>query len=554
MIKKVKGWLAVTLACLMVFGLLMTSCEKEKDTAIVLNSYGPSPVLRGGELKFIGNNLDQVTKIVLPINIEVTTFVTKTSGLLVVTVPEATVNGKVTLNTPQGNIETKTLLKISEPIAIQSITPLTARPGEVITLTGTYLNLVKAVTFTKNKSVTVFDSQSNTSLQVKIPVDAQTGPIILSNGAPEPIQVESEMTLTVSLPAVTQMSPNPVKAGTLLTLQGTNLDLVRDVVFGGGTKVTDFVSKSLSKLEVNVPANGKDGKIKLVVASEVEVTAANDLLMAVPVIGGISPNPVKNGAALTVSGTDLDLITSASFGGGKAGTLKGGTATEITVTVPIDATAGTVSFGTAAGKSVSSANLAMVVPTITSLSPMELKTNANLTISGTDLDLVVQVLFTGGNQVTVANPGETEIVVSVPSGTVSGPVKIITTNGTEVTSAESLTILASNVPVITDMPLAMKPGQMITLIGEKLNLLTDVIFPGDVKATMFGEKTATKLEVVVPLTVKKGKGKIKFVTSENQFSESPEVMITGVDPIKDPTLVFFNFDNLNSWWGDAGAA
>lgn len=554
MIKKVKGWLAVSVACLMVFGLLITSCQKDKDTVIVLNSFGPSPVLRGGELKFIGNNLDQVTSIVLPDNIEVTTFNSKTTGLLVITVPDATVNGKVTLKTPQGNIETKTLLKISEPIAVLAITPLQARPGEVITITGTYLNLVKAVIFAKNKSVTVFDAQSKTELQVRLPVDAQTGIIVLSNGEPDPILVESEMTLTVSLPAITQINPNPVKAGTLLTLQGTNLDLVRDVIFGGGKKVTDFISKSQSKLELNVPADAKDGKIKLVVASEVEVETTTDLVMAVPVIGGISPNPVENGTTLTVTGTNLDLITSAIFGGGKAGTLLGGTATEIKITVPKDALEGAVSFGTAAGKSVSSAFLALMVPTITSLSPMELKTNADLTITGTELDLVVQVLFTGGTQVPVTNPSETEIIVTVPSGTVSGPITIVTTNGTQITSAESLTILASNVPIITSMPLTMKPGQMITLIGEKLDLLTDVIFPVDVKATMFGEKTATKLEVVVPMTVTKGKGKIKFVTIDNEFMESPEVMITGVDPVKDPTLVYFNFDNLNSWWGDAGAA
>jgi hypothetical protein len=554
MINKVKGWLAVSFACLIIFGLLVTSCQKEKDTTIVLNSYGPSPVLRGGELRFIGNNLDLVTKVVLPENVEVTTFSTKTSGLLVVTVPDATINGKVTLKTPQGDIVTKTLLKISEPIAILTITPAAARPGGIITITGTYLNLVKGVIFAKNKPVTVFDSQSAAELKVRIPLDAQTGKIVLSNGEADPILVESELPLVVSLPSVTQMNPNPVKAGTMLTLQGANLDLVRDVIFGGGSKVTTFVSKSENKLEVTVPANAKDGKVKLVVASEVEVETA-DLGMAVPVIEGISPNPVKNGATLTVSGSDLDLITSATFGGGKTGTLLGGgSATEIKVTVPKDATNGTVSFGTAAGKSITSANLAMVVPTITSLSPVELKTNADLTISGTDLDLVVQVVFTGGNQVAVTNPGETGIVVNVPSGTVTGPVKIVTSNGTEVTSAESLTILPSNVPVITDMPLTMKPGQMITLIGEKLNLLTDVIFPGDVKATMFGEKTATKLEVVVPMNVKKGKGKIKFVTNENQFSESPEVLISGVDPVKDPTLVYFNFDNLNSWWGDAGAA
>jgi len=552
MINKVKGWLALSAVCLMVFGLLMTSCQKEKDTTIVLNSFGPSPVLRGGDLKFIGYNMDLVTAVVLPENIEITTFKSSAYGLLVVTVPEATVNGKVTLKTPQGDIVTKTLLKISEPIAIESITPMTARPGEVITIAGTYLNLIKEVTFTKNKIVTSFESQTKTQLQVRIPVDAQTGKIVLSNGEAEPIEIESEESVVVVLPDITQMSPNPVKAGTLLTLQGTNLDLVRDVILGGGKKVTEFVSKTVSKIELTVPADAKDGKVKLVVASEVEVESTAELQMALPVIAGISPNPVENGQTLTVTGSDLDLITRATFGGGKTGALLGGTATEIRVTVPLDATEGPVTFGTAAGKSVSSVHLGLLMPTITSLSPLELKANSPLTITGTELDLVVAVVFTGGNRVTVSNTNETELVVTVPSGTLSGPITLVTTNGTEITSTQSLTILASNVPIITSMPLSMKPGQMITIIGEKLDLLTDVIFPVEVKATMFGEKTATKLEVVVPLNVTKGKGKIKFVTFENEFSESPEVMISGVDPVEDPTLVFFNFDDLGSWWGDAG--
>ncbi len=553
MIKNMKGLLAVSLACLMAIGLLMTSCQKDEDTTIVLKSFGPSPVLRGGDLKFIGNNLDQVTKIILPENLEVSTFKTKTADLLVIEVPVATVNGKVTLKTPQGDIVTKTLLKISEPIAITAIAPLQARPGEVITITGTYLNLIKEVIFTKGKSVSAFESQSQGELKVKIPADAQTGKIVLSNGEGEPLMVESEEDLVVTLPAITQMAPNPVKAGTVVAISGTNLDLTKEVIFGGAKKVTEFVSISQSKIEVTVPADAKDGKIKLVVLSEVEVSSVDDLVMSLPVISGITPNPAKNGANITVTGSDLDLVNKVTFGGDKTGTILSGTATELSVKVPADALAGGVTFGTASGKSVMSAVLDLVMPVITSVSPLELKATAELSIMGTDLDLTVKVNFTGGNSVNVTDPGETEIVVNVPSGTLSGPVTIVTTNGTEITSGESITILASNVPVITSMPTTMKPGQMITILGEKLDLLTDVIFPVEVKATMFGVKSATMLEVVVPMDVKKGKGKIKFVTIDNEFSESPEVMIAGVDPVKDPTLVYFNFDNLGSWWGDAGA-
>lgn len=47
-------------------------------------------------------------------------------------------------------------------------------------------------------------------------------------------------------------------------------------------------------------------------------------------------------------------------------------------------------------------------------------------------------------------------------------------------------------------------------------------------------------------------GVITFITSLGQMIDSPPINIQGVDPIEDPTLVFFNFDGLNSWWGDVG--
>lgn len=537
---------------------IIEACKKDDDAdadLIQLLSFGPSPVLRGGDLRFIGTNLDKVTSVILANNVEVNTFKTKTAEQLVIVVPEATVDGKVTLKTPQGDIQTKTELKISEPITITSFSPAAARPGAIVTIEGTYLNLVKEVIFTNKKTVndTAFISHTKEKIEVRVPTDAKTGLIVISNGEADPILVESETALIVTLPTVTQVAPTPVKAGTALTIDGTDLDLTREVIFTGGSKVTSFTSVSANQIVLNVPADAKDGAIKLTVASLEEVTSTQLLVMSVPTINSISPDPAKTGSTVTVSGIDLDLVTGVRFGGDKAGSIQSSSATELTVSVPGDATDGSVTFSTAAGKTVtSSASLTMVKPSIANISPTDIQVTNLLTITGNDLDIVSKVQFTGGTEAPVSSATLTELTVNVPVGTQSGPIHLIANNGDDVISAISLTILASTSATVTSMPASARPGDMIDIVGVNLGEITEVIFPIDIPATMFGLKTDVLIQVVVPENAKTGNGVIKLITATGEIIETPVINITGVDPVADPTLVFFNFDALSYWWNDAG--
>jgi hypothetical protein len=102
------------------------------------------------------------------------------------------------------------------------------------------------------------------------------------------------------------------------------------------------------------------------------------------------------------------------------------------------------------------------------------------------------------------------------------------------------------------MPTTAKPGQKIRIEGENLDEISEVIFPGEIAATMFGAKSNSIIEVVVPIKTKNGIGKIKFITTKGETIESPEINIQGIDPVADLSLVFFNFDGLDRWWGDAG--
>ena len=68
--KNIKNILALLVIVLM--GLSLTACSNDDlDTnqykeGVNLNAFGPNPVLRGGTLRFVGSNLDQIASIQIP--------------------------------------------------------------------------------------------------------------------------------------------------------------------------------------------------------------------------------------------------------------------------------------------------------------------------------------------------------------------------------------------------------------------------------------------------------------------------------------------------------
>ena len=121
------------LAVIALAGLSLTGCSNDDlDTnqyqgGVSLNVYGPSPVMRGGQLRFLGSNLDQVREVILPEKISITNIDVLKAGIpseIRVTVPkDGPLPGKVILvtNTDQ-RIETITDLNYIEGIEITNMT------------------------------------------------------------------------------------------------------------------------------------------------------------------------------------------------------------------------------------------------------------------------------------------------------------------------------------------------------------------------------------------------------------------------------------------------
>jgi len=262
---------------------IATSCNKEKDAGsgnVVLLSFGPSGVKHGDQIKFIGMNMNKVTSIKLVgDSIPGSLFVEQTPELIVIVVPEKAERGLIILRTPEGNIVSKTVLDLEVPVTITSI-PASVRPGDNITIKGTYLNWIKEIWFTKDILVrdSDFVSKSLTELVVKVPLRARTGSLLFNTGGTAPLSIISENDLGVVLPSFSGFSPIPLERGGNLTITGTNLDLTEGILFKGVSgPVTEFVSKSATTIIVTVPQSANRGIITLVAYSGITVASTENL-------------------------------------------------------------------------------------------------------------------------------------------------------------------------------------------------------------------------------------------------------------------------------------
>jgi hypothetical protein len=208
--------------------------------------------------------------------------------------------------------------------------------------------------------------------------------------------------------------------------------------------------------------------------------------------------------------------------------------------LPALASDGAITLHTAAGKEVKTPEYVTIKPVITGFDSDEVMATENVTIKGTNLKLVTSVIFNGGVSSDVVPADDGYITLVVPADAVTGKVKVKMANGYEAESPGELTITSANVPVVTTMPDAAKIGATITFIGTKLNLVESVVFSNDVKAISYGDRTAEKLEVVIPEGAVSGI--VKLVCFDGQVVETPSYKIMSRDPIEDPSLLINDYE------------
>ena len=293
------------------------------------------------------------------------------------------------------------------------------------------------------------------------------------------------------------------------------LQLVDGVKLQGATVKADaFTSQRSDQIVFTLPAEATDGEVMLLLKSGVEVPAGS-IQTVVPTNLSAAPSPVKNGATLTITGNDLDLITSVAFpaaDGNVEAEIASKSAGELKVKVPEAAQSGNVTLSLANGKTVAVACI-IKASTITAISPESLMAGEQLVIRGTDLDLVASVTFPVDQTIEAKGMKVTAqaIVLNVPSGAAGTGFVLNLKNGTKVEN-KTLVIRPSTNPTLTNAP-SGHPGKSVTIEGANYNSV-EAIYIGSTKVVKITERSDSKMTFVIPETVAAGEHDLILKTSD----------------------------------------
>lgn len=577
---------------LLLGGVSMTSCDEEISTnqytgGISLNVFGPSPVLRGGEIRFLGSGMNQVTAVVFPGGTEVTEITVVSDTEIRVTVPQTAEEGYLTLKTPAGDIVTKTKLTYLEPISIESFSPASVRPGDELTITGDYLNLMHAVVFAGlDEDVVVpeedFIEHTRQTIRVTVPQMAVTGEIAISDNAEEGIPnlmyAEGELTVIVPSEETVQVE-NPkqeYRANDKVTIIGQDLDLVEELRMSNGETIeftcepieapeagpqtvqtksradgTDAEVAPVSasgrwfRITFTIPENASSGAVTMVTYSGVEVELMV-LEMAKPEVTTETPiTGLKPNSEITLNGSNLDLVASVGFTGLEEPVEPtSATVNELKVTMPEMAKSGKMYLITAGRDSVG-IDIETLKPTFTSYSPAEtVEGGETLTITGTDLDLVEKVIV-GEEEVTAfttKEPTSLSFAVPMPAANYEATIVLQMKNGEKVDCEPINIVLPAVCTIVGDGPYtANVSADNMNWTVEVMNVgeLTEVKING---STVSHTVSGNQLTITIPGDLY-GNATLELISGGKPIEYEVEIVVEGV------TVLWSGGHDVGSWSG-----
>lgn len=570
--KKIKNILALLVVALM--GLSLTACsEDDLDTnqyqkGVHLNVYGPQPVMRGGQLRFLGSNLDQIAQVLIPGCEPITNIEVVKAGLpseIRVTLPkDGPEPGLVTLITKTDEeITTKTALTYQEGIEFEAFSPESVMPGEELTIKGEYLNLVHMIEFADGVRVPESEFTEHTRYEIKVivPEAARTGKVGLFDVDLSTLEdagsaiyniIMTDVALNVGTPTISKVTTPrgegiqtdefTAKMDELFTLEGEHFGLINSVKFvpkagdvhGSACETTEFtVSEDGKTLTFKLPAEAADGDINLVCRSGEEVPVGS-LITIAPTECVASPNPVKAGKSLIITGKDLDVVNAVEMTGvaDEISFITNPDGTKLIIeSIPETAVEGNLVLRMKNGKGVE-VPFTLVKPVVTGYDHNPVSAGGAITLQGTNLDLVKKVQFGEGSDIIEVKASEdgTSISLTVPMNAKTGKPTLTLANGTtvecpELNIEEAVFCYITELPDFSEKEKTPEAGGTFTVPVKNGDKLESVLVNGKNVNFVYAEKPSS-LTIGIPADAS-AKSVLKLVSSNGSVEYDIAVIPQG---------------------------
>jgi len=509
------------LVCLLAAGLV--SCTPEElstdqlsDDSVMFSGFAPNPIVRGAELRILGSNLDKIVEVHVPGSEPITdidVIATGKSSEIRVTVPvdgaeDLSVTGPVEIVDQAGNVyASKTQISFIEGISIDSFSPVSAMPGDVITVTGDYLYSAQQIILKKDVYVTGDQIVSKTRRELKfiVPANAITGIVTIGdvdesnnpNGL-IPNNIASKAILTVGKPTVASSDRGVLKSSDQVVVKGEYLNMIETVRFGDVEADILAVAEDNKSLTVALPKEASDGQIVLTTFAGDEFDAGSYTTLVPSELKITAESRYKAGLNVIVTGKDLDLVTGVKIADVDA--TFSTTAEKTTVVLPAESADGDVVLSLANGKTVTAGAVEVVKPVIESLSVASVVAGKTFDILGKDLDLVTTVSV-GEIAADSLEVAEDKIVVYTSRLSKTGDVVAAAANGEEAVSSIEVTYDESI--AITDMPSTVEAKSEFVFKGTGLGQIEAIYIDG-VKVIAYTTRTDTEFGFMLPDDVTPG--------------------------------------------------
>jgi large repetitive protein len=372
-------------------------------------------------------------------------------------------------------LHTDTLTRYQQfhlPVRVVSFTPVNAASGTIVTITGQNFINVQSVSFGGVAATSFTVVNSNT---IKATVGA---------GASGEITVTSTTRGTASLsgftfipaPVITSFTPTSATAGTTVTITGTDFTGATAVSFGN--KPAPFTVVSSTTIMATVPSGGT-GEIKIITPGG---TATRAGFIALPTFTAFRPVSGGVGTLLTISGTSLSAVTGVFIGGVPAQSFTIKSDTSIVAIVGADGT-GSVEITAPTGNLSLPGFTFVTGPSITGFSPASGEVGTNVTIIGTNFDVIPanNIVYFGAVRAAVTGGTATTLTVTVPSGASFEPISVTRNQLTAYASRPFVVTFSGNAD-LTPASLAGKTEMMLD--GYVIHDVATSDLDGDGKSDM----------------------------------------------------------------------